>query len=51
MDPIARTFGCDRVTHGYGIPHPLAVPNNDDPEAEYRVRKKTVTDALNDLLN
>jgi len=49
MDPIAHTFGSNRIIHGDAIPHPLAAPNA-DPKAEYEARKKTVMKALDSLL-
>lgn len=45
MDPIAHTFGSNRVVHGTAIPHPLA-PIFDDPATEYAVRRETVLKAL-----
>lgn len=45
MDPIAHTFGSNRVVHGTSIPHPLA-PIFEDPNKEYAVRRDTVLRAL-----
>ena len=48
IDPIAHTFGSNRVVHGTAIPHPLA-PISDDPAAEYAARRETVLKALQTL--
>jgi len=48
IDPIAHTFGSNRIIHGDSIPHPLAPPES-DPKVEYEARKKTVIKALYSL--
>lgn len=48
MDPIAHTFGSNRVVHGTAIPHPLA-PIFSDPSEELAFRRKTVMNALDTL--
>lgn len=48
MDPIAQTFGSNRIVHGVAIPYPLANPDP-DPGIEYAARKKLVTEALDTL--
>ena len=45
IDPIAHTFGSNRVVHGTAIPHPLS-PLSDDAKTEYAARKRTVLQAL-----
>jgi len=45
IDPIAHTFGSNRVVHGVAIPHPLAVPC-ESAEAEYQARRAMVLKAL-----
>ena len=49
IDPIAHTFGSNRIIHGDAIPHPLAPPDT-DRKAEYEARKTTVMKALHSLL-
>ena len=45
MDPIALTFGSNRVIHGNAIPHPLSAIY-DDPEEEYKASKEIIIKAL-----
>ena len=49
MDPIAETFGSNRIVHGTAVTHPLAEPDDDNPEKEYEERKATVVRALRQL--
>ncbi|ANZ43662.1 hypothetical protein BED41_00185 [Cloacibacillus porcorum] len=45
IDPIAHTFGSNRVVHGVAIPHPLANPS-EDGGAEYNERRALILEAL-----
>jgi len=48
MDPIAETFGSNRIIHGVAITNPLA-EISEDPEYEYSVRRVIVQKALDAL--
>lgn len=50
MDPIADTFGSNRIIHGVAVPHPLANPQV-DKEKEFLERKAIVKKALQTLEN
>ena len=48
MDPIAETFGSNRIIHGVAITNPLA-EIDEDPKYEYSGRKAIVEKALEAL--